>query len=240
MEKYRFFVLLGALSLLLVATPLVREFSSHTTPTISRAIVTCVFIAMLLSAVFAVGRSRMTIKIAILLAGPLVLVEILQLMILSIAVDIPVHLIGIVFLGYVVFVIGQFLFVSDRVTSNTICAAICVYLLLGVLGALVFSAVDILRPGSFTAIEESPPLQEKQISVIRFGGEQSADSLYFSFVTLTTLGYGDITPISPIAKMLVVLEAVIGQLFLAVLIARLIGLHILHSATRNSEDKENF
>ncbi len=61
---------------------------------------------------------------------------------------------------------------------------------------------------------------------IQFGGRNSTDALYFSFVTLTTLGFGDIAPISPLARTLVMLEAVTGQLFLAVLVARLVGLHI--------------
>jgi hypothetical protein len=54
--------------------------------------------------------------------------------------------------------------------------------------------------------------------------------IYYSFVTLTTLGYGDISPITPEVKTLSILEAVVGQLYLAVILARLVGLHIAHSA----------
>ncbi len=56
---------------------------------------------------------------------------------------------------------------------------------------------------------------------------------YYSFVTMTTLGYGDIVPASPVARMCAVLQAVLGQLYLAVLVARLVGLHILHATSRN-------
>ena len=72
--------------------------------------------------------------------------------------------------------------------------------------------------------------------VIRFGGAQSSDALYFSFVTLTTLGFGDIALRSPPAKMLVTMEAVVGQLFLAVLVAWLIGLHITQPAKNRGID----
>jgi hypothetical protein len=59
-------------------------------------------------------------------------------------------------------------------------------------------------------------------------GEPTA-VLYFSFATLTTLGYGDIVPVSAIARTLATLEAITGQLYLAVLVARLVGLHIAES-----------
>ena len=75
------------------------------------------------------------------------------------------------------------------------------------------------------AIHVNETLSEAH-SQIGFGDQHTATSLYFSFVTLTTLGYGDITPLSMPARMLVVAEAVIGQIYLVVLVARLVGLQI--------------
>jgi voltage-gated potassium channel Kch len=63
-------------------------------------------------------------------------------------------------------------------------------------------------------------------------GSSFANFIYYSFVTLTTLGYGDIVPVSPHARALSSLEAVIGQLFIAVLIARLVGMHIVHETEK--------
>ena len=103
MEKYRFFVLLAALSALLFAAPLVQEFSPIVSPTNSRIVIASLFVAMLLSAVFAVGRTRMTTKIAVSLAVPVVLFEILQIVFRDAAVEVPAHLLGIAFLGFVVF-----------------------------------------------------------------------------------------------------------------------------------------
>ncbi len=62
--------------------------------------------------------------------------------------------------------------------------------------------------------------------------------VYYSFVTLTTLGYGDIVPVNPSVRALATLEAITGQLYLTVLVARLVGLHITHSSQRRSEDQE--
>ena len=61
------------------------------------------------------------------------------------------------------------------------------------------------------------------------------DCLHFSIVTITTLGYGDITPLTPLAKTVSYMEAVTGQIYIAVLIARLVGLHIAHSMSKDSQ-----
>ena len=77
---------------------------------------------------------------------------------------------------------------------------------------------------------------------LRHGQDQAftaAEMVYYSFVTLTTLGYGDIVPVSPSARALATLEALTGQLYLTVLVARLVGLHITHASRRRSaEDQE--
>jgi hypothetical protein len=85
--------------------------------------------------------------------------------------------------------------------------------------AHVFSIVEILTPGSFayTAIEAEATDGPEPIR------DQTDRFTYFSFVTLTTLGYGDMTPLNRPARNLTALEAIFGQLYLAVLIARLVG-----------------
>ena len=231
MEHNRFFVLLGALTVLFISAPLVRQFGPPDTPLISQASISATFVVLLLSAVFAVARTRSTTIAAVSLVVPVTVLEAVQFAYPDLALELPIQLLGIGFLGFVVFVIVRFIFVTDRVTANTICAAICVYLLLGVLWALALSVVEIAESDSFTA---SQPEWEG----LQFGSKQSSDALYFSFVTLTTLGFGDITPSSPTAKMLVAMEAVVGQLFLTILVARLVGLHITQSTSEQRRDNE--
>ncbi len=72
-------------------------------------------------------------------------------------------------------------------------------------------------------------------SSMRFLGLQLEIPIYYSFVTMTTLGYGDIVPVNPAARMLSVLQALTGQLYLVVLVARLVGLHIAHSTGVNTQ-----
>jgi hypothetical protein len=99
-----------------------------------------------------------------------------------------------------------------------IAAAIVVYMFLGLLWTGAYSTLELLQPGAF-AIPAG------------FSGPATRHLGFFSFTTLTTLGYGDVTPVSPMAQSLATLEALIGQIYLAVLIARLVGIHTARSRT---------
>ncbi len=107
----------------------------------------------------------------------------------------------------------QVVFLTGAVTMNRVAGALCIYLLLGVLWAVLFAFVDLVEPTAF-------------LYAGREVGDPIEHLLYYSFVTLTTLGYGDITPVHPVARTLAYLEAVIGQLYIAVLIAGLVGRHV--------------
>lgn len=111
---------------------------------------------------------------------------------------------------------------ARRVTADMLYGAACSYLLLGVLFALVYALLDAATPGvaQLPAASGSP-----------LGGASLGETIYFSFVTLTTLGYGDISPSGPLARSVAPVEALAGQLYLAVLIARLVGLHIAQATT---------
>jgi hypothetical protein len=110
----------------------------------------------------------------------------------------------------------------DRITGEELFAAASVFLLIGVGFAFAYSLSASLVPDVLVgAVTEGSGLTPGSSSAIA-----TRDTVYFSFVTLTTLGYGDILPGAPISRMLATLEAVIGQLYLAFLIARLVGLHL--------------
>jgi hypothetical protein len=100
----------------------------------------------------------------------------------------------------------------QRVTIQTIAGAVCVYVLLGLVFAYVYLAIGTANPEAF--FDQSSP----------GGPEGGATFLYFSFVTLTTVGFGDIYPLGRLARALVVLEALLGQIFLVTTVARLVAL----------------
>ncbi len=230
--QHRFVLLFVALILFLILTSTVSLFGRGSI--LARAVVTATFVAMLLSAVFADSRSSRTVLIALTLAVPTIILQGLNFLLKREEIVIVNHVLGISFLCYTVIVILRHLFSGERVTFDTICASLCIYLLLGVIWALVYSLIEILVPGSFTFA----PADEGDIRLMRFGGESTVNAVYYSFVTISTLGYGDIVPVSTAARMFAAMEAVSGQLYLAVLVARLVGLHIAGSTLRRDDSEK--
>ena len=111
------------------------------------------------------------------------------------------------------------------ITVHRIEGAIAVYLLLGLAWAHTYELIEYLSPGAF-------------IGAITTSARFSS-WVYFSFVTLATLGYGDISPVHPVARSLAVAEAITGQLYLAILIARLVSQQLFHRESREEQIKRD-
>lgn len=128
-------------------------------------------------------------------------------------------LLSLVFLGMLAVIVLFQVFREGPITIQRISGAVVVYLLLGLMWALAYQLIELQQPGSLN-FADAPAI----------GDTLSARLVYFSFVTLslTTLGYGDITAVSPVARTLAMLEAVIGQLFPAILIARLVSMELYY------------
>ncbi len=136
------------------------------------------------------------------------------------------YTINLLILLFVTHSILTHIIADNQVTIETLKAAVCVYLLLGLVWLYIYALIDVLIPGSF--------LIRRQVPVNRFGhlvvGDSFAELLYFSYTTMTTLGFGDILPLSNFARTFSYLEAIVGQIFLTILIARLVGMHITRSS----------
>ncbi len=129
---------------------------------------------------------------------------------------------GAAYLIFVSAVILRNVFGRDRPTRDAVLGGVCVYLLIGFSFYLVFCLVEIASPGAFLA---------RGAALVDYGGTthplgRYPDLLYFSYVTITTLGYGDIVPVGPFARSLATAAAVTGQLYLAILMAGLVGMHL--------------
>ena len=101
---------------------------------------------------------------------------------------------------------------TGPIDGNKVVGAICIYLLMGLVWALSYLFIAQAIPGAFNGLEQLPWY------------ENFSDAAYYSFVTLTTLGYGDISPVVPIARFLVYMEAIFGVFYMAILVASLIGI----------------
>ena len=126
-------------------------------------------------------------------------------------------LVLIIYLGVLVQCFKRFIFSAKRVDSALICAALCLYLFIGMLWGLFFEGLEYFYPGSFEGILDVVAHTEMQIR---------QQFIYFSFVTLTTLGYGDILPKTHKAMALCQMEAIVGQFYMAVILARLVGIQV--------------
>ena len=106
------------------------------------------------------------------------------------------------------------------VTSATVSASLVVYLAFGVVWAQAYRLVEHFHPGSFTGLSGPGAIDAQR------------DLFYYSYVTLATLGYGDINPVSPQARSLAITEAIVGQLYLVVMVAGLVGARLAHLQRR--------
>jgi hypothetical protein len=116
----------------------------------------------------------------------------------------------------------QSLLLSSSIDVNKIIGAICVYLLLGLNWSFLYLFINLIIPGSFNGLSSTDI------------GNQLPELVYYSFVTITTLGYGDLTPVKPLARTVAFLEGFVGQFYVAVLVAWLVGM-FLSSKAQNSQ-----
>ena len=123
------------------------------------------------------------------------------------------------YLAYVVISLLRGILRAERVTADAIAGGVCVYVLIGMMWAAVFTALELFQPGSF--VQGGAPLVHGTRGLF-------VELLYFSYVTVATVGYGDILAATPFARMLAVVAALSGQLYLAVFVAGLVGMLLSH------------
>jgi voltage-gated potassium channel len=113
------------------------------------------------------------------------------------------------------------LFKAKKVSADTLAGAVCVYLLIGLIWSYLYLLVEISVPGSFSFTQGDARLQ-------LWIAKEFHPFFYFSLVTVTTVGYGDMAPVSVVARTLATAEGILGQVYLTILVARLVGMHLLH------------
>ncbi|MEM9167983.1 MAG: potassium channel family protein [Planctomycetota bacterium] len=195
-------------------------------PTSLIAIVTqAVFYLILAAILFGVQSSRLEFTACVVLIGAATIARVFfapDEQIVQAAADVALVAVGTLVLIKAV----QRMLHTSVVTPALISAAVTVYLLAGVIWTIGFHALETLHPESFVVSGRAAPINAGELS-------------YFSFVTLTTLGYGDVSPATPIARSMATLEAVFGQVFLVVLLGRLVSLHIAQRHPPRIEQPEH-
>jgi Ion channel len=173
------------------------------------------FAPVLIATIFVVSRSPAAVA-AILVAVAMIVVATLFRLRQPSPLDIYLDTGAWMIIGLTMgFVVTRAVFAPGQITFHRIIGAVLLYLNIGITFMALFSFVALMVPNAFTGLG---PLQD-DLAV-------ASNLIYFSFVTLTSVGYGDIVPLHPLARSLANIEAIIGQLYPATLLARLVTLEI--------------
>ena len=179
------------------------------------------FTGVLVSALFSVSATRHHFLIAVTLVVPSLLLRWLLFWQGGQALATLAEVLSLASLGFASWIVLGDCLRSGRVTAARICGVLAVYMLLGLMWSSLYVLVEQMIPGSFDIPRDALSAHRRTSALV-----------YFSFVTLTTLGYGDLTPVGSAARSLAVVEALCGQLYLAVIVARLIGMHLTVATKR--------
>jgi hypothetical protein len=206
LRRSRFLLLLLALVALLLVSPFLDNSRAH------EAYFVVLFALVMLSAVRIASTKKSHRNVALMLGVPWLALSLWGLVWQHTDLTIGANLLFVIFNSYVLgIVLGNVVSAVD-VDFDILLGAASAYLLIGIIWAVSYVVIHQLEPGAFTLIPSEPRPFFHQF-------------LYFSLTTLTTLGYGDISPLSPFAQIWATLEAVFGTLYIALLVARLVGMY---------------
>jgi len=223
LEDSDFLWVLLSVCLLIFVSPLITDLSWGS------GLLNLFILLSLLGSIYSIRDNKAHVIASLLIMMVWILTGVLGVMMHDADLNVVSDAVAVVFFAHISLVLLVRVFHQPNVNFDTIAGAISVYFLIGVIGAFIFSVLAGLDPGALD-IPQNLIEDEADPHNLRL-------MLYFSFVTLTTLGYGDITPISNAARIQVYLEALLGQLYLTVLIARLVSQQLSQSiATRIAED----
>jgi hypothetical protein len=205
-SKERFLILICLILGTIVLVPILQRFAAL------RIFLDIFITAIYISMVYTVSHKKRHLYIGAILAMAMLISLWLQYFYQSNLVFAIGRVCGILLFIMVITNLLAFIFKSEDVTIEVIYAAMLVYLLMALMWSFVYGLLELINPASFNVT-----LSPDQGYQMRF--------LYYSFVTITTLGYGDITPTTDLASSFSILEAVVGQLYLVVVVAWLVGMH---------------
>ena len=135
----------------------------------------------------------------------------------------------LIFFAYITFQLLRGVLRQREISAETICMSISVYLLMGLTWGFLFALIYDRHPNAFSFPASTAPLTERTIP---------PTLTYFSFTTLSTIGFGDITPVTMQARYAAVAEGITGQFYLAILVARLVGMHMSQSEVRRRDKQQ--
>ncbi len=211
--KSRFIYIIFAIMLVLLVNPFIRPLGliGHLFSTL------CLSMIPLASA-YALTEDRKKAIIVLFIAAPFVIFDGLNVFFVNRPLMVVAISFGTILYFYIVVSLVINLLSIRVITADLIFCAISIYLLIGIMWAGIYSVLEGIIPGSFS---------------------ETTDLLYFSFVTLTTVGFGDVAPLSILSRRLAVFEAAMGSIYMAVIIAMIVGRYMSMQVEINSPNKSS-
>lgn len=214
--KSRFVYIIFAIMLVLLVYPFLRPAGmiGHFFSTLLVALIP-------LSSGLALTRDKKTATIILVIATPFVILDGLNFFSPHRLLMVTAFSFATVLYFYIVILLTKCVLAIRVVTVDLIYCAISIYLLIGMGWAGVYTILESISPGSFS------------------GTPESGDLLYFSFITLTTVGYGDVLPLSALGKRLAIVEGAMGSIYMAVIVAMIVGRYMAMHSGQDSKSETN-
>lgn len=213
--KSRFAYIVLAIILVILAVPFIRHAG------LLGWLASTLLIAMIpLASYYALSTGHTRAVILLLLSLPFILFDVLLFFHKGSYLQSMTFGFGVLLYLYIIVLLLKSLLAQETITTDMIYCAISIYLLIGIMWAGVYGFMETLSPGSFSATNGH------------------VDFFYFSFVTLTTVGYGDVAPLTVLSKRLAVFEAGMGSIYMAIIVALIVGRYLSPPADQDSSDPD--
>lgn len=213
LRRNNFGFLLTGLLVTLITGPMLREFSvlakNHE---LLDWLMESVFSLIALIGVWSLQENRLVFRAGLVLVFLALLFPVLAWNYSSSLLDMLEVLVFLLFCVLSCYLSAKHVFRGKDADINRLSGSVCIFLLMGFIWGFVYILLTMVRPGAFMGINVGETMDGRYDEL-----------LYFSFATLTTLGYGDITPVIPLARILSVIEVMCGQFYLTILVASLVG-----------------
>jgi len=216
-EQNNFVFLLFSLVLFLLLGAVVEQMQTD----MGQLVVTSSTVVMLAVGIWSFKESKHWFLAGLGILAAIIVVVVIGFILESAGLRYIHLLLMLVFFIWTTWLAARQVLFTGTIDDNKIVGAICIYLLLGMIWTIMYLLIAQAVPDAFNGLQQAPWY------------DNFSELSYYSFVTLTTLGYGDISPKLPVPKFLAYMEAVVGVLYIAILVASLIGVRM---SNRSSND----